>query len=79
MEFVQKDDFYSITILNPKVADMGKYTLVVKIEKDTYHIGAYLDVKGNIHCLDSVSLPHEQFVTTKLSVFYWDFMNVKLH
>ena len=43
-----KDDFYSLTILNPVVADMGKYTLVVKDGKETYHTGAYLDVKGNI-------------------------------
>ena len=42
-----KDDFYSLTILNPVVNDMGKYTLVVKDGKETYHTGAYLDVKGN--------------------------------
>ena len=48
LEFVMKDDFYSLTILNPVVADMGKYTLVVKDGKETYHTGAYLDVKGNI-------------------------------
>ena len=43
-----KDDLYSITILNPKVSDMGKYTLVVKDGKETYHTGAYLDVKGKL-------------------------------
>ena len=41
-----KDDFYSLTVLNPNVNDMGKYTLVVKDGKETYHTGAYLDVKG---------------------------------
>ena len=41
-----KDDFYSLTVLNPTVNDMGKYTLVVKDGKETYHTGAYLDVKG---------------------------------
>ena len=41
-----KDDFYSLTVLNPVVNDMGKYTLVVKDGKETYHTGAYLDVKG---------------------------------
>ena len=46
LEFVMKDDFYSLTILNPCVNDMGKYTLVVKDGKETYHTGAYLDVKG---------------------------------
>ena len=47
LEFVMKDDFYSLTILNPVANDMGKYTLVVKDGKETYHIGANLDVKGN--------------------------------
>ena len=70
MEFVQKDDFYSITILNPKVADMGKYTLVVKIEKDTYHIGAYLDVKGKIDCLDRVSFAVHLTTLIPLVGFY---------
>ena len=46
LEFVMKDDFYSLTVLNPNVNDMGKYTLVVKDGKETYHTGAYLDVKG---------------------------------
>ena len=44
-----KDDFYSLTVLNPTVNDMGKYTLVVKDGKETYHTGAYLDVKGTQH------------------------------
>ena len=43
-EMTHKDDHYSITILNPTVADAGKYTLVVKIEKDTFKTGAYLNV-----------------------------------
>ena len=43
---MQKDDFYSITVLDPTVADMGKYTLVVRDGKETYHTGAYLDVQG---------------------------------
>ena len=53
-----KDDFYSLTILNPVVNDMGKYTLVVKDGKETYHTGAYLDVKGNwnLQCLASLTL-----------------------
>ena len=64
-----KDDFYSLTILNPVVADMGKYTLVVKDGKETYHTGAYLDVKGNIsiqmYTYDIMvvkSSKHEQYI-----------------
>ena len=67
-----KDDFYSLTILNPVVADMGKYTLVVKDGKETYHTGAYLDVKGNISIQmytydimvvkDYKSSKHEQYI-----------------
>ena len=64
-----KDDFYSLTILNPVVADMGKYTLVVKDGKETYHTGAYLDVKGNISkqmYIDNVmvvkSSKHEKYI-----------------
>ena len=43
-EITHKDDCYSLTIFNPVVADMGKYTLVVRIEKDMYKTGAYLNV-----------------------------------
>ena len=33
-----------MTILNPCVTDAGKYTLVVRLEKDQIKTGAYLNV-----------------------------------
>ena len=59
-----KDDFYSLTILNPVVADMGKYTLVVKDGKETYHTGAYLDVKGNI----SIQMYIHNIITNRVNM-----------
>lgn len=43
-EFLHSDNLYNFAILNPKEADSGRYTLVVRIEKDVYVTSAYLEV-----------------------------------
>ena len=43
-----KGDTYTLTVFNPVVADSGRYTLVVKLEKDTQlYCSGNLTVKGN--------------------------------
>jgi hypothetical protein len=42
-----KGDTYTLTIFNPTVADAGRYTLVVKMEKDVqYYCSGSLEVRG---------------------------------
>ncbi len=41
-----KGDTYTLTILNPTVEDSARYTLVVRMEKDTFFCSGYLEVKG---------------------------------
>lgn len=41
-----KGDVYTLTIFNPTVADSARYTLVVKVDKETFYCSGHLEVKG---------------------------------
>ena len=45
-EMTQEEDFYTLTIQNPTVELGGRYTLQVKLEKDSKVTSAYLAVQG---------------------------------
>ncbi len=40
-----KGDVYTLTVHNPTVADAARYTLVVRIDKDSYFCSGYLEVR----------------------------------
>lgn len=45
-EWSLKGDTYTLTVFNPTVEDVGRYNLVVKIDKETYQCSGYLEVSA---------------------------------
>ena len=46
-EFSQEGDCYTLICKDPKKKHSGRYTLCVKLEKDSKFTSAYLDVEGS--------------------------------
>jgi hypothetical protein len=45
-EIGQEGDCYSLTIFHPKLDNTGRYTLLVKLDKESKFTSGYLEVTG---------------------------------
>ncbi len=50
-DMTHKGNMYTLTVLKPTVDDSARYTLVVKVDKDTMFCSGHLDVKGILYNL----------------------------